>query len=116
MNDILPGSRDHISTFKEWKHGTKNWFTANNSNGQNCDIIKFAYYSVSYKIKYSSISTHSNPLKFCDQKVASEVQSILAGFWFLWQHSWSRPLLLKITIVHFYFSDRRKMTFESLKW
>ena len=31
-----------ISTFKEPKHDTQNWFTANNNNSQNYDIIRFA--------------------------------------------------------------------------
>ena len=31
-----------ISTFKEPKHDTQNWFTANNNNGQNYDVIGFA--------------------------------------------------------------------------
>ena len=31
-----------ISTFKGPKHDTQNWFTANNSNGENYDVIRFA--------------------------------------------------------------------------
>ena len=52
-----------ISTFKEPKHYTQNWFTANNNNGENYDVIRFACSSLSYKINYNSIITESNPLK-----------------------------------------------------
>ena len=57
-----------ISMFKEPKHGTQNWLTENNNNSQNCDVIRFACRSVSYKIDYNSRSTDSNPLKLCEQK------------------------------------------------
>ena len=52
-----------ISTFKGPKHDTQNWFTANNNNGENYDVIRFAFWSLSYKINYNSIITESNPLK-----------------------------------------------------
>ena len=52
-----------ISTFKGPKHDTQNWFTANNSNDENFDVIRFACCSLSYKINYNSIITESNPLK-----------------------------------------------------
>ena len=55
-----------ISMFKEPKHDTQNWLTANN-NSQNCDVIRFARSSVSYKIDYNSASTHSNPLELCER-------------------------------------------------
>ena len=32
-----------ISTFKGPKHDTQNWFTANNNNGENYDVIRFAW-------------------------------------------------------------------------
>ena len=32
-----------ISTFKEPKHDTQNWLTANNNNSKNGDVIRFAY-------------------------------------------------------------------------
>ena len=76
-----------ISTFKEPKHDTQNWLTANNNNSQNCDVIRFACLSVSYKIDYNSASTHSNPLKLCEQKVARKIRSILIEFWSSEQHS-----------------------------
>ena len=31
-----------ILTFKELKHDTETWFSANNNNSQNYDIIRFA--------------------------------------------------------------------------
>ena len=31
-----------ISTFKGPKHVTQNWFTANNNNSENYDVIRFA--------------------------------------------------------------------------
>ena len=34
--------KDGLSTFKEPKHDTQNWFTARNNNSQNCDAIGFA--------------------------------------------------------------------------
>ena len=36
-----------IWTFKELKHDTQNWLTANNNNSQNCHLIRFACRSVS---------------------------------------------------------------------
>ena len=62
-----------ISMFKESKHDTQNWLTANNNNSQNGDIIRFACWLVSYKIDYNSASTQSNPLKLCEQKVARKI-------------------------------------------
>ena len=59
--DILSGSRDIY--FKGPKHDTQNWFTANNNNGENYDVIRFTYWSLSKKINYNSIITESNPLK-----------------------------------------------------
>ena len=76
-----------ISTFKEPKHDTQNWLTANNNNSQNCDVIRFARLSVSYKIDYNSASTHSNPLKLCEQTVARKIRSLLIEFWLSKQHS-----------------------------
>ena len=76
-----------ISTFKEPKHDTQNWLTASNNNRQNCDVIRFAGVSVSYKIDYNSANTHSNPLKLCKQKVARKIRSILIEFWSSKQHS-----------------------------
>ena len=73
-----------ISTFKGPKHDTQNWLTAYNS--QNCDIIRFPCWSLSYKIDYNSASTHSNPLKLCEQKVARKIRSILIEFWLSKQH------------------------------
>ena len=65
---------------KESKHDTQNWHTANNNNSQNCDVIRFAYRLVKYKINYNSTNSYSNPLKFCDWKVAGKIQSILVEF------------------------------------
>ena len=52
-----------ISMFKGPKHDTQNWFTANNNNGENYDVIRFACLSLSYKVNYNSIITEPNPLK-----------------------------------------------------
>ena len=76
-----------ISTLKEPKHDTQNWFTANNNNSQNCDVIRFACESVSYKIDFNSASTHSNPLELCEQKVAGKIRLILTEFCSSKQHS-----------------------------
>ena len=52
-----------ISMFKRPKHDTQNWFTANNNNSENYDVIRFACLSLSYNINYKLIITESNPLK-----------------------------------------------------
>ena len=74
-----------ISTFKEPKHDTQNWLTANNNNSQNCDVIWFAHSSVSYKIYYNSANTHSNPLKLKTEGCLEN--TILIEFWSSKQHS-----------------------------
>ena len=62
-----------ISTFKERKHDTQNWLTANNNNNnKNCDVIRL-HVDRCYKIDYNSASTHQNPLKLCEQKVARKI-------------------------------------------
>ena len=39
---LIPYLVPEISTFKEPKHDTQNWLTANNNNSENCDVIRFA--------------------------------------------------------------------------
>ena len=84
-----------ITMFKEQKHDTQNWFTTNNKNIQNYDVIKFARLSLSYKINYNSASTDSNRLKLCKQKVAKEIQLIVVEFWSSRQHSRFQALAFK---------------------
>ena len=78
---LIPYLVPEISTFKQPKHDNQNWLTANINNLQNCDAIRFACRSVSYKIDYNTASTHLNPLKLCEQKVARKIRSILIEFW-----------------------------------
>ena len=68
-----------ISTFKGPKHDTQNWFTANNNNGENYDVIRL--------INYNSIITESNPLKLEEQKVVTKKCLIFVEFWLSRQHS-----------------------------
>ena len=75
-----------ISMFKEPKHDTQNWLTANNNNSQNCDVIRFACYKIDYT--HSNYSKYS--LKLCRQKVARKIWSILIEFWSSKQHSRSQ--------------------------
>ena len=62
-----------ISTFKVTKHDAQNWLTANNNNSQNCDVIRFVCWLVSYKIDHNSASTYLNTLKLYEQKVARKI-------------------------------------------
>ena len=38
---LIPYLVTEISAFEEPKDDTQNWFTANNNNSQNCDVIRF---------------------------------------------------------------------------
>ena len=83
-----------ISTCKEPKHDTQNWFTANNNNNrENYDVIRLACLSVTYKIDNNSTSTHV--IKLCKQKVARGIRSNLIEVWLSKQHSRSQALFIQ---------------------
>ena len=64
--------------FKEPKHNSQNCFNANNNNNsQNCDVIRFTCWSVSWMINYMTASTEFQFTQLCKQAVAGEIQSIL---------------------------------------
>ena len=47
------------STFKEPKDDTQNWFTANNNNSQNCDVLRLT----TVFIQFSALPQISAPLR-----------------------------------------------------
>ena len=100
---------------KEPKRATQNWFTANNNNSQNYDVIRFAFWLLSYKINYNSIITESNPLKLCKQKAAEKKCLILVWFWLSRQHSQFQAPLIQNNNSPFS-ALVEEMTFELLLW
>ena len=93
-----------ISTIKVLKHDAQNWFTANNNNSQNCDVIQYLQGNLfqNFQPKIKSHMVHSQHpgsttalSNFYNDLIAEERKPIL---WSLMSQHTQDPITLHLKV------------------